>query len=144
MSTHPIARSVRLLLTLMALTAAIVAALAGCGGGGSGGTDGGGGDITAPAITDHPDSLTVEPGGTATFTVVATGSELTYRWQQVNSGTWNNISGATSSTYTIENVDADDAGSYRVLVSNSAGTATSTTVTLTVPTGTGDGTVIVD
>jgi hypothetical protein len=129
----------------MALVMAIAAALAGCGGsGGSTPDDGGGGTITAPVINDQPDSLTVAPGGNAAFSVVATGQELTYRWQKADSGTWGNISGATSSTYTITGVDADDAGSFRVLVSNSAGTATSTTATLTVPSGTGGGTVIVD
>ena len=46
------------------------------------------------------------------------------------------ISGATSSTYTISSVASSDAGSYYVTVSNSAGTTTSSTATLTVGTTT--------
>jgi photosystem II stability/assembly factor-like uncharacterized protein len=67
----------------------------------------------APAITSQPMSLTRSVGQSATFSVMATGAGLTYQWRK--GGT--NISGATSSSYTIASVATDDAGSYDVVVS---------------------------
>ena len=75
-----------------------------------------------PAITNLPQSLTVTQGLSATFTVGASGSApFTYQWS-FNSA---NISGATASSYTRTNVQPTDAGTYSVVVSNSAGSATS-------------------
>lgn len=141
MSTNHLARSSRLLFILMALIATI---LAGCGGGGGGDNDGGGGTVTAPVITVHPNAENVAVGETATFTVAATGGSLSYQWQRLNDPVWTNLTGETSNTLTLAPTEADDAGSYRVIVSNSAGTATSNPATLTVSADTGDGTVIVD
>src|SRR5205814_751230 len=77
----------------------------------------------------EPPSQTVNIGSNVTFTVVATGNPApTYQWK-LNGA---NISGATSSTYTRNNVQPADAGSYAVLVNNSAGSATSQTAALTV------------
>jgi glucose/arabinose dehydrogenase len=94
---------------------------------------------TAPSITGQPASQTINVGGTATFTVTASGAApLAYQWQQFVSGSWTNltnggrIAGATSPTLTISNVATSDAGQYRVTVSNSFGTATSNAATLTV------------
>lgn len=87
------------------------------------------GGVTAPVITGQPQSQTVAIGGTATFTVTATGSPApTYQWRK--NGT--NISGATSATYSKSNVVAGDAGTYSVVVTNSAGSVTSNNATLTV------------
>ena len=47
-------------------------------------------------------------------------------------GNWTNISGATASTFTINNATTADAGQYRAVVTNSAGSATSNAATLTV------------
>ncbi|MCX8518303.1 MAG: immunoglobulin domain-containing protein, partial [Rhodoferax sp.] len=52
--------------------------------------------VIAPAITTQPDSQSVVAGQTATFSVTATGSTLSYQWKK--NGT--TIDGATSSTYT--------------------------------------------
>ncbi len=83
----------------------------------------------APVITTEPPSQTVNIGSNVTFTVVATGNPApTYQWK-LNGA---NISGATSSTYTRNNVQPADAGSYAVVVNNSAGSATSRTAALTV------------
>ena len=68
-------------------------------------------------------------GGSATFSVTATGTApLGYQWQ-LNS---TNIASATASTYTRGNLQTNDAGSYSVVVSNSAGIATSSNALLTV------------
>ena len=87
----------------------------------------------APSITTQPTNLTVTAGQAATFIVVASGTApLSYQWQK--NGT--NISGATLATYTTLATTAGDSGSsYRVVVSNSAGTATSNAATLTVNSG---------
>ncbi len=84
---------------------------------------------SAPTITNQPDSLTRNPGQTATFTVVATGSPApTYQWRR--NGT--NISGETSATYSIASVATSHEGNYSVVVSNSAGSVTSSNAVLSV------------
>jgi len=91
----------------------------------------------APVITTQPASQTVTAGNGTTFSVVATGGNLAYEWQK-NGVT---IPGATGSMYAISNVQPADAGNYRVIVSNQAGSDTSTPATLTVnaaSTGGGD------
>lgn len=84
----------------------------------------------APSITQQPTNLTVAAGQPATFTVAASGSApLQYQWQR--NGV--NISGATSSTYTINSTSSADNGAlFRAVVSNVAGSATSNSATLTV------------
>lgn len=83
----------------------------------------------APVITTQPQSITISQGGTATFSVTATGNPApTYQWRK--NGT--NISGATAATYTISNVQPSHAGTYSVVVTNSAGSVTSNNATLTV------------
>ncbi len=84
----------------------------------------------APTITTQPTNQTVTAGQTATFSVVASGTApLSYQWQK--NGT--NISGATSLTYTTPATTTADSGStFRVIVTNSAGSATSNAATLTV------------
>jgi hypothetical protein len=84
-----------------------------------------------PSITDQPDNLTVCAGSSASFSVTATGTALTYQWRKDGS----NISGATSSTLTINPAGTGDAGSYDVVVSGTCSpSATSVAVTLTVNT----------
>jgi hypothetical protein len=91
----------------------------------------GGTSVTAPAITTQPASQTVTTGASATFTVAASGTApLSYQWRFNGS----NISGATSASYTLSNAQSANAGSYSVVVSNSAGSATSNNATLTVST----------
>ncbi len=107
----------------------VLIVLAACGGGSSGG---GGGNPVAPQITVQPVNRTVTMGGTAMFSVTATGTApLSYQWQ--NAATATNIAGATSSSYSIANVTIADSGmTFLVIVSNAAGSQTSDTVTLTV------------
>ena len=90
---------------------------------------GGGGGATAPSITTQPISQTVTQGGSANFTVTASGTApLTYQWRR--SGT--NLIGSTSATLNLTSVTTNQAGSYTCVVSNSVGSATSSAATLTV------------
>ena len=81
-----------------------------------------------PAITSDPSATITCAGVSASFTVSASGSGLTYQWSF--NGT--NISGATSSTYTISNPQAANIGNYRVTVANGCGSVPSAPVLLTV------------
>ena len=82
-----------------------------------------------PSIVTQPQSQTVAVGSTVTFSVAASGSQpLFYQWGR--NGV--NMSGATSASYTISNVQTTQAGNYTVLVSNSSGAVTSATAVLTV------------
>lgn len=80
------------------------------------------------AISTQPVAQTLCAGGTASFSVVATGSKLTYQWRKNNV----NIAGATGNTYAISNVAATDAGSYDVVLSGDCASKTSNAVALTV------------
>jgi hypothetical protein len=83
----------------------------------------------APSITIQPNASTVTAGSAASFSVVASGTAtLAYQWRKDGSA----ISGATSSTYSISSTSTSDAGSYTVVVTNSAGSATSNAATLMV------------
>jgi len=84
----------------------------------------------APTITTQPANQTVTAGQTATFTVVAAGTApLSYQWQK--SGV--NIAGATLASYTTPATTTTDSGAtFRVVVTNTAGTVISNTATLTV------------
>ena len=83
-----------------------------------------------PSITQNPQSRTVPTGGSATFTVAATGAQpLSYQWQR-NAV---NIPGATATSYTINNAQPQDNGAtFRCRVSNTLGSVTSAAATLTV------------
>jgi hypothetical protein len=84
----------------------------------------------APSITQQPSNQTVTAGQAATFSVTAAGiAPLSYQWQQGTTP----IAGATSASYTTAPTTTSESGSqYRVVVSNSAGSATSNSVSLTV------------
>ncbi len=87
--------------------------------------------IAAPIITSQPQSQTVLAGLNATFSVVATGtSPLSYQWS-VNGVP---ISGSTSSSLSLTNVQPANGGNYAVVVSNSFGSVTSSSATLTIGT----------
>ncbi len=91
--------------------------------------------VTPPTITTQPTSQTVTAGANVILSVVATngGGSLSYQWKK---GTTN--VGTNSSTLSLPNVTTANAGSYTVVVSNSAGSMTSAAATLTVnqaPTG---------
>lgn len=92
-------------------------------------------EIKAPVITSQPQDVTVKDGETATFTVVATGTGLTYQWER-DTGTgfekWGGING-TSASFTTGVLSKGCSGyKYRCIVSNSSGSVTSDSATLTV------------
>jgi len=92
---------------------------------------------TAPSITSQPASQTFCLGYPASFTVIASGTSLSYRWRKnganlVNGG---NISGVTSNTLTISAVATNNAGPYDVLVVNTCGSVTSSVATLSTSLG---------
>ena len=85
--------------------------------------------VMPPAITQQPLSQTVTAGNGATFSVLVSGTiPFSYQWRKNG----NNISGAAASSYSIASAQAGDAGSYTVVVTNSAGAVTSNPATLTV------------
>jgi len=92
---------------------------------------GGMGMITAPSISTQPQSQSVMVGQTATFTAAASGTApLTFQWQKNMANITMN---ANSATYTTPAAQAgDDGAMFRVIVSNSAGSATSNAATLSV------------
>jgi hypothetical protein len=103
--------------------------LTSCGGSNSGSS----GSPVAPSIVTQPSNQTVTVGQTGTFSVVASGSApLAYQWQKGTSA----ITGATAATFTTPvTALADNGASFRVVVTNSVGSATSNPATLTVNSG---------
>ena len=82
-----------------------------------------------PVIVTQPQNVVVVMGGTANFTVsVNPTPTLTYQWLKDGLP----ITGATSTTLTINGVQGADIGSYSVMVSNAAGNVTSDAATLSI------------
>jgi hypothetical protein len=90
--------------------------------------------LVPPTITAQPQSLTVVTGATAGFSAAATGGALSYQWQRngLNLTNGGRFSGVATNALNIAPVQATDAGSYTMLVSNAAGVATSAAAVLTV------------
>ncbi len=92
--------------------------------------------LTVPAITGQPQSITASVGGTAQFTVKASGGDLTYQWQYRKPGatSWYNStqSGSKTATLSVEATAARNGFEYRCIVKNSLGSATSSAAKLTV------------
>lgn len=89
----------------------------------------------AATITAQPQSTTICAGQNTSFMVTTTGTAITYQWQVSTNGgtTWNNISGATSATLSINNADPTFNGlTYRAVVTSCAGALNSGNATLTV------------
>ncbi|MDB6124854.1 MAG: hypothetical protein JWQ71_3847 [Pedosphaera sp.] len=84
---------------------------------------------SAPTIVNGPVSQTVGASSNASFSVTAVGTQpLSQQWL------FNGVAipGATATQYSFSNVQAGNAGSYRVVVTNGAGSITSAVATLTV------------
>jgi len=87
-------------------------------------------------IASQPSNSTACSGSTASFTVGITGTSPSYQWQESTDAgvNWNNISGATSATFTLATVTAGmNNYQYRVMVNNTCPSAvTSLAATLNV------------
>ena len=87
-------------------------------------------------IVQHPRSVTVPVGGTATFTVGVTGGTppYKYRWQVLLGGKWKDVPGANAATLTLSKVKLKWNGRQtRCVITDAAGaTVTSDAATLTV------------
>ena len=72
-----------------------------------------GGTLTAGSISGDPDGTNSSPN-------------ITYQWQEISSSSWTDISGATSSTYSIQ--QSDSAKTIRVKATYSDGTGIRSTL----------------
>jgi hypothetical protein len=84
--------------------------------------------IIAPKITKQPVNITVKEGEEATFSVIATGTNITYQWYKDNK----KISGANKSRYRVKGERELSGLNFYCIVSNAEGTVESNTVALTV------------
>ena len=84
------------------------------------------------SVQTQPSDQYVAAGGSATFSVAASGSStLSYQWKFNGSA----IPGATGSSYTITNVQSSNAGQYAVTVTDTDGSVTSNAANLYVDSG---------
>jgi hypothetical protein len=80
-----------------------------------------------PIITQQPISIYKRTGNSATFSVSATGTSLTYQWRKNTI----NIANATAASYTISNIQTSDAATYDVKITGAGnGIVTSNQVKL--------------
>ncbi|MGC4072453.1 MAG: immunoglobulin domain-containing protein [Nibricoccus sp.] len=85
--------------------------------------------IQPPSVTAQPVNVTTGAGQTATFSVTVAGTApFSYQWKKYSTP----IAGATSSTLTLTDVQAGDAGAYVVTVTNAIGSTLSNVGSLTV------------
>jgi hypothetical protein len=93
--------------------------------------------VIVPEINSHPVNQTVMVPNSAIFSVSVSGTEpMNYQWQRStnNGGTWSNLGGATSASYSTGATTTTMNGyRYRVIVSNNAGSVTSHFAVLSVP-----------
>ncbi|MBC7937639.1 MAG: M36 family metallopeptidase [Rhizobacter sp.] len=93
----------------------------------------------AAGITNNPVNSAVCLNGNASFSVLASGTTLTYQWQVSTDGgnTWANIAGATSATLNLAGVTAAmNNNRYRAVVFSCGPTGTNSaaaTLTVTIP-----------
>lgn len=87
-----------------------------------------------PTIISQPASRTNVAGTTALFTVTASGTKpFSYQWLKdgTNVVEGGDVSGASSSTLRLANLQLDDAGNFAVVVTNNSGSVTSSVAVLT-------------
>ena len=82
----------------------------------------------APSITTQPEALDIFTNNDGSLSVVATGESLTYQWyfnEEV-------IEGATDSSLSFDNIQADKSGEYYCVITNPAGSVKSEVVSVLV------------
>ncbi|SEQ39669.1 RCC1 domain-containing protein [Microlunatus flavus] len=91
----------------------------------------------APVVTSSPASATVKPGTAVSFTAAASGSPApTVQWQRAApGGSFADVRGATSRTYTLTPTRSDDGALFRAVFRNLAGTATTQAAAVSVVSG---------
>lgn len=87
-----------------------------------------------PAVSSQPSNQSVCPGQPASFTVAASGTNLSYSWRR----NMQVIPAASQPTYSIASASTNNAGTYDCVVSNPCGSATSDPAVLTVSNPAGD------
>jgi hypothetical protein len=94
------------------------------------------GTILPLEIIKHPENQSVEVGNTATFTVMARGSALTYQWQEYRSSTWYNLTTESAKTNTLLYETGSTSQSGRkvrcIITDGNGNTVTSNSATITV------------
>lgn len=84
---------------------------------------------SSPTIFEQPQSLTVDTGSTATFTISASGKPTpTYQWRFDGTA----LTGETNTSLVVNNVQDINTGSYDVVVTNDISSVTSNVATLNV------------
>ena len=91
--------------------------------------------VAKPEITKQPASVTYPVGGTAVFTVAATGTgTLSYQWyyRASSDNAWAKCTNGTGKTLSVEAKGYRNGYQYRCGVTNEGGTVYTVAVTLTV------------
>lgn len=94
---------------------------------------------SGPTITEHPAAQSVCAGGSATFSVTASGEGmLVYQWQKngTDLADGGRYAGVTTTMLIVSGVEAADAADYRCVVSNAGGSTTSNAAALTLKSAT--------
>lgn len=89
----------------------------------------------APVITTPPANVAAAPGGSASFSVVASGASLVYQWQRSNDGgtTWADLAGEANASLVLAGLTLADSGALlRVVVASGSASTTSAAAVLTV------------
>lgn len=79
--------------------------------------------LGTPTVITNPVALTICEGGNATFSTIATGSNLVYEWRKNDTLLVNNghVVGVNTSSLTINNLLLIDEGTYNVIVTGGCG-----------------------
>ena len=86
-------------------------------------------NCVSAGISSNPANQTVSVGGTASFSVTASGSSpFAYQWRKTGA----NIGSATNNSYSFLTSSTNDGGSFDVVITNGCGSVTSAVATLTV------------
>src|ERR1035437_6781476 len=99
---------------------------------------------TAPSITAQPSNASMCIGGSANFSVTASGTTLSYQWKYWNGSSYVNVangtpagatySNQTTTAMTVSGITSAATYTYNCYVSNSCGNVTSSSAALTVNT----------